>query len=153
MTDITDLFSLGGGTSSWYSIAVYVLSIIAWWKIFEKAGEPGWKSLIPIYNLYVLYKLTWKGYLCFLMFFAILIGAIMVGVGAAMSSVTEMSGVIVILIGVVLIIAGIVVSLIQNFKFSAAFGHGVGYGLGLTFLNTVFILILAFDKSEYQEAH
>lgn len=28
-----------------------VIFIIAYWKIFTKAGQPGWKSIIPIYNL------------------------------------------------------------------------------------------------------
>ena len=28
--------------------------IASWWKVFAKAGQPGWAALIPIYNLYVL---------------------------------------------------------------------------------------------------
>ena len=38
-------------------IAFYVLLVIADWKIFSKAGEDGWKSLIPIYNLYIYVKI------------------------------------------------------------------------------------------------
>ena len=41
------------------SIALTVLVVIAEWKIFEKAGEPGWKCLIPLYNAYILFKITW----------------------------------------------------------------------------------------------
>jgi len=41
------------------SLAIAVLSIVALWKIFEKAGEPGWAAIIPFYNLYVLFKITW----------------------------------------------------------------------------------------------
>jgi hypothetical protein len=45
------------------SLAVAVLAIVAMWKIFEKAGEPGWAAIIPFYNLYVLFKITWgKGW-------------------------------------------------------------------------------------------
>lgn len=40
-------------------LAVAVLGIVAMWKIFEKAGEPGWAAIIPFYNLYVLFKITW----------------------------------------------------------------------------------------------
>ncbi len=32
------------------SIVSYVLIVIGWGKIFTKAGEAGWKSLIPFYN-------------------------------------------------------------------------------------------------------
>ena len=40
-------------------LAIAVLGIIAMWKLFEKAGEPGWASIIPFYNVYVLFKITW----------------------------------------------------------------------------------------------
>lgn len=40
-------------------LAIAVLGVIAMWKIFEKAGEPGWAAIIPFYNLYVLFKITW----------------------------------------------------------------------------------------------
>lgn len=30
------------------------------WKFFEKAGRQGWESLIPVYNLYLIQKLTGK---------------------------------------------------------------------------------------------
>ncbi|MEZ4508200.1 MAG: DUF5684 domain-containing protein [Eubacteriales bacterium] len=40
-------------------IALGVLAIVALWKIFEKAGEPGWAAIIPFYNAYVLFKITW----------------------------------------------------------------------------------------------
>jgi len=41
------------------SLAISVLAIVALWKIFVKAGEPGWAAIIPFYNLYVLFKITW----------------------------------------------------------------------------------------------
>ena len=41
------------------AIIVGILTIIATWKIFTKAGEKGWKSIIPIYNTYIFFKITW----------------------------------------------------------------------------------------------
>ena len=55
-----------------YSIAVVVccVAIIAGvWKMFEKAGEGGWKSFIPIYNMYILYKIAWGNGWLFLLCF------------------------------------------------------------------------------------
>lgn len=47
-----------------------VVMVIAYWKIFEKAGEAGWKSLIPIYNIYVMFKITWgNGWMFLLLIF------------------------------------------------------------------------------------
>ena len=39
-------------------LVVCILMIVAMWKIFEKAGEAGWKSLIPFYNTYILFKIS-----------------------------------------------------------------------------------------------
>ena len=41
------------------SLAFAVLAIVAMWKIFEKAGKPGWAAIIPFYNIYVLFEITW----------------------------------------------------------------------------------------------
>ena len=37
---------------------VMILLIAAMWKVFTKAGQPGWAILIPIYNLYILCKVA-----------------------------------------------------------------------------------------------
>jgi len=37
-----------------FYFVVVILVIIAMWKMFEKAGQPGWAAIIPIYNMYVL---------------------------------------------------------------------------------------------------
>jgi hypothetical protein len=40
------------------SLVAYVLTVIGLWVVFEKAGEQGWKAVIPIYNLYVTLKVV-----------------------------------------------------------------------------------------------
>jgi Family of unknown function (DUF5684) len=39
-------------------VAVLVLMLAGLWKIFVKAGEPGWAAIIPIYNLVVMLKIV-----------------------------------------------------------------------------------------------
>jgi len=41
-------------------LAFSILMIIATWKVFVKAGRPGWAVLIPIYNTYVFLKIAGK---------------------------------------------------------------------------------------------
>ncbi|HDL41706.1 MAG TPA: signal peptidase I [Actinobacteria bacterium] len=41
-------------------LAVFVLVIAGYWKMFEKAGAKGWMAIIPILNLYVLAKMAGK---------------------------------------------------------------------------------------------
>jgi len=57
-------------------LVITVLLIIAYWKIFEKAGEAGWKSIIPFYSLYVLTKIATGNGLLFLLILIPGVGAI-----------------------------------------------------------------------------
>ncbi|HPH88503.1 MAG TPA: DUF5684 domain-containing protein, partial [Chitinophagales bacterium] len=41
-----------------FFFAFFVFFIICHWKIFTKAGQEGWKSLIPFYNAYVQLQIT-----------------------------------------------------------------------------------------------
>ena len=64
-------------------IAFVVLMIAAMWKVFSKAGHPGWAALIPIFNVYIMCKIAGRpGWwlLLFLIPFVNLIIAIIVTV-------------------------------------------------------------------------
>jgi hypothetical protein len=69
------------GPVFWLCYAVYTILIIAaWWKIFSKAGQPGWAAIIPIYNLIVWCKIVGRPawwvlllLICFPIFFIILL--------------------------------------------------------------------------------
>lgn len=41
-------------------LAFIVLMVASVWKIFTKAGQPGWAAIIPIYNVIVLLKIIGK---------------------------------------------------------------------------------------------
>lgn len=41
-------------------LAVVVLMVASVWKVFTKAGQPGWAAIIPIYNLVILLKIVGK---------------------------------------------------------------------------------------------
>ena len=41
-------------------LAIIILLIVSGWKIFEKAGKPGWAYIIPIYNIIVLLEIVGK---------------------------------------------------------------------------------------------
>ena len=50
-------------------LAIIILQIVAFWKVFEKANHPGWACLIPFYNLYILLQIAGKpGWWLLLMF-------------------------------------------------------------------------------------
>ena len=50
-------------------LAISVLYIVAFWKVFEKAGYAGWKSIIPFYNTYIMFEIAgMNGWMFLLMF-------------------------------------------------------------------------------------
>ena len=53
--------------STIFSLLLSALAIVALWFLFKKAGEPGWAAIVPFYNLYVLFKITWGNGIMFLL--------------------------------------------------------------------------------------
>ena len=43
-----------------FAITTTVIEIVGAWLMFEKAGEPGWAVIIPIYNLLIAIKIAGK---------------------------------------------------------------------------------------------
>jgi hypothetical protein len=86
-------------------IALFV--IVAMWKVFTKAGRPGWAAIIPIYNMYVWCKIVGRpGWWVILM-----------------------------LIPLVNIIVGIMVCIDMAKSFGKGVGFGIGIALlGIIFL-------------------
>src|ERR1044072_9053270 len=41
-----------------FGLLISLLLIVAMWKVFTKAGQPGWASVIPIYNWYIWCKIV-----------------------------------------------------------------------------------------------
>jgi hypothetical protein len=41
-----------------FGLGVLALLIAACWKVFEKAGQPGWASLVPFYSTYVYLRIA-----------------------------------------------------------------------------------------------
>ncbi len=48
------------GTFAFIYLFIFIIIIAGLWKIFEKAGKPGWAAIIPIYNLVVLLEIVNK---------------------------------------------------------------------------------------------
>lgn len=115
------------------SLVLGLLSIIGLWKVFSKAGQPGWGSIIPFYNSYILYKITWGNGWLFLVPLVLSCAGMLFG------------GVV----GSVLFILTFVVGCITSYKLATAFGKSVGFTVGLVLLNWLFMMILGFSDALY----
>lgn len=116
----------------------FALEIVARWKIFTKAGEDGWKSIIPFYSTYIQYKLSWNVNMFWAAVAAVILGSFLSNTGGALSA-----------IGTLLSAAGTIINIIDMHKLSKSFGHGIGFTIGLIVFNPIFMLILGFGDSQY----
>ncbi len=118
-------------------LALYVFVRMIRWKIFTKAGEEGWKSLIPFYGEYVEYKIAWEGKWYWIKFACPFVAGL---------------GLVIPVLGPILTVAAIIVaeaiSVIFAIQEAHAFGKGDGFAVGLLFSATAFVfqILLAFDQ-------
>lgn len=146
--DYGDLAAILGIIAAvWFIAAIIaVIGLVAMWKIFTKMGEPGWKSLIPYYNNYVLMLHTWDIKYFWVMLACSIAGPAIASLGASLDSGI---GAIISLISAPVSLTAVIISFIALYKLCKAFGKGVGYFLGILFLYPIFILMLAFGDSRY----
>ncbi len=50
--------ALFGGAFALIGLAILLVVFVSFWKIFEKAGKPGWAGIVPIYNAIVLLEIV-----------------------------------------------------------------------------------------------
>ncbi len=137
--------------------ALVILLLVCWWKIFVKMGEPGWKGIIPIYNIWALIgrlgkPKSWFWILLLGGVAVCLLSSIVTAQTAAQTAAgTYMSGSL-IGIGLLMFVLAIVL-LVYEIKLyhalSKAFGHGAGFTVGLILLSIVFLPILAFGPDKF----
>jgi hypothetical protein len=98
--------------------ALIALVFVSNWIIFQKAGKPGWASIIPFYNRVVALDIAGKP-LWWVLF-------------------------------LIIPFVNIVFLVIVARRIAANFGHGRWFMVGMIFLPFIFLPILAFGKSSYQ---
>ena len=58
-------------------LAISVVVLIGLWKVFDKAGKPGWGAIVPFYNFYCLFDMSFGTGWLFLLMFVPCVGQIM----------------------------------------------------------------------------
>ena len=134
-------------------LGVGILMLVAQWRLFTKADEGGWKCLIPVYNVYTWFKITWDTSVFWKIFggsiafsvLSMIITAISsssrsgLGVGAAITGILGLA------YAVILIVVGI-----KELIYTArSYGKNGSFAVGLFFLTFIFYPILAFGDSQY----
>ena len=109
------------------AIVLVVLQIIGMWKVFTKAGEKGWKSIIPFYNVAILYKISGMSpYLVFLYL-----------------------GLLVPIVNIFVAIAFSVIDLYQKINLMKGFNKSTGFTVAMIIVPFITYLVLGFGDSKY----
>ncbi len=124
---------------------IWILTVIAKWRIFTKAGLAGWKSIIPIYSDYCTYRIAWNKKEFWISLLLSLAGGILSSMGGDQ----ENAPAILSLLSLVAYIGVLVYFVKMNVKLAHRYGFGTGFGVGLIFLNTIFLLIMGLGGSRY----
>lgn len=121
---------IGGVVGGVLGLLVAVIMIAALWKVFTKAGKPGWASIIPIYNYVVMLQIAgFPGWYAFILLLAI--------------------------VPIINFIAGpafLVLNIFVCIRLAQRFGKGGGFAVGLILLPIIFFPILGFGSAQYQGA-
>lgn len=110
-----------GALAIFVIVAFYIFCL---WKIFVKAGRPGWEAAIPFYNMYIMVivaRLPWW-YVLF-----------------------AFAGVIPVIGGIIALVAICII----NYNVAKQFGKDIGYTIGLILLPIIFLPMLAFGDAVY----
>ncbi len=121
-------------------LVLAVLTIIANWKLFEKAGEPGWSAIIPFYSSYQMAKIgTGNETLCWT-FVALSI------VDFVLGRIKGDNGIIVTL-ALLVSLALLVISCYVYYKYTQSFGQSTGMCILAIFFAPIIYMIMAFSSS------
>lgn len=128
----------------WAGFLWYVVLAIGLYQVFTKAGQEGWKAIIPFYNLYICFKISERESFFWLWAGCTIIGGLLSWMGGFW---------LFFLLRIVAWVFSIASALLLAdmwFNMSMAFGHGFLFALGLIFLNPIFIMVLGFGNDQYR---
>ncbi|SFG26762.1 DUF5684 domain-containing protein [Oribacterium sp. WCC10] len=128
-----------------FLLALLAIEIFARWKIFEKAGIPGWSALIPFYSDYCMFKLAWKKDY----FWLFLIIEILTIVCEFIKRLRIQGDNITSTVGAGLSLVLFIFTLFLYINLARKFGHGIAFGVGTKIFPYIFLMILALGDDRY----
>lgn len=148
MLSVVALFSGISIVTVIISVAYLVVQIIANWIMLEKAGEKGWKSIIPFYGDYTLYKVVWQPKMYWIYLVLVIVEAVFEYLADRVFPIIAL-GTVFTIVQMVFLILSLIVQFYLCRKLAFSFGKSSGFAVGLFFLYPIFSMILAFGSSRF----
>jgi len=134
-------------------LAISLANMLAKWRVYQKMGFNGWKSLIPLYSDYLmfqgLYGNGWRVLRLWLLPLAPTVIAPFIGIAGANN--LGVVAVLLILLIIALVLFYIKTVLWLRFDLARAFHQSKAFGWGLIFANSIFMFLLGFSGYTYHD--
>ncbi len=117
---------------------LYGLTVAGYWLVFAKARQPGWAALIPFYNIYTQYKISWDVRWFWVYSSGLILYVILHGHNWFLNGISYLA-----------FLCSLGISLMAALKLAKVFDKDHAFAIGLFFLGPVFMLILGLDQSCY----
>lgn len=101
------------------AVILFIYGTILRWRIYTKAGKPGWAAIVPVYRQIVMYQVCGLSAWLMLLWLVPILGWI----------------------------AMFVIAIMKRFCLAKEFGRGALFGFGLLFFPPIFQTILAFHPN------
>lgn len=114
------------------TMALVVVSIVATWKLFKKAGKKGWESIVPFYSYWVLVEIAGLNWWWFLL--------IICNSVVSMLDLDELSA--------IASLVSFFASFNCYYNIAKKFDKNTGYAVCTGLFTVIFVMILGFSKKE-----
>jgi len=127
------------------ALILWALRIVGHWTMFQKAGEKGWKALIPVYSDYIVFKTVWNTRSFWIYVILVTLSTFTTG-NTLQGSANGFMGIV-----TWISTFGMTVwAIIASAKTALAFGKGPLYAFGMVLLPSIFAAIIGLGSSEYR---
>lgn len=138
------------------SIGMMIVQLIAMWKLYEKAGEPGWSAIVPFYNYFKMikialgsYKLAWVYLALVGVYMIFAFASAMAGFFFKDSNELEMMRLALMGAAYLMLIPMYVLIGYVNYMFAKSYGKSTALCVLTIFFSGIMIIIFGFDKNTY----
>lgn len=134
--------------NGWLELFIFSFTVIGAWKMFGEFGEKKWKSLIPIYNEFILFKNVWSTKAYWIYFIMSFISSGFVAISEYMS--------LPMVVEFLLLIAALVMTIIEAIYWirfvlylNKAYEYPLWIGIVAIIVRPFVIILYAFGKNRY----
>lgn len=132
-------------------VIILLFRIVCRWFIFKKMGTRPWLSLFPGIREFLIFKKCWKVWPFLVLLGLSVVFGLIVQVTAYFDVYVPIPHLIRQNLFALSIICLIILTILMYKHLAFAFGHDIGYLMGLLFLNPIFLGMMAFSKNTYHE--